>query len=195
MPAPLPYHADMLRRSIGFNGATNFIEVMVSLSSLDADAKTFLGDVQQALGLWRNLANAKRDTRIPTIALVSQANIDSHDITRLQNSFIWQSVADFVVDRGANHARKRWMFGGITPVMTSQLVIESPEPVRRVIPPRITWPINRTRPRISQPRMVLLYRYFFFTEIALLRSYFHSRVSIIRTTSFSICRTAGRMES
>ena len=73
-------------------------------------------------------------------------NLKSDKVKSVFNNWYW-GVALYL-SNSANHFCA--LNGGNVPVTTFHSVIERPEPVSRVIPPRITWMINITIPMYIQ---------------------------------------------
>lgn len=111
MPAPFTDYGHALAFGIVLDGYAYLIQVGAGLGGFDAQPQALLRDIHQAPGLTTDLPDGKGHASIAAPAFVAQADVDADDIAFLQQAIIRYAVANLLIDRSADHARKRRVAG------------------------------------------------------------------------------------
>lgn len=102
VPLEFANHLKALIPSKTVDGSANIDDSAKRLDGTDADPHRIERNLHESLGIWRDLADQKRFGRIAVPPIDDRGEIDVDDVSLAQDVVIRDSVANNLVDAGAN---------------------------------------------------------------------------------------------
>ena len=101
MAAEIADHAIAMLFGVGLDGIANIADPVAGFRGLDTEHEAFIGHIDQALGLYRHVADQEHAAGVAMPAIQLRRHVDVDDVAVLQFFVRRNAVADYVVDRDA----------------------------------------------------------------------------------------------
>ncbi|MNP18671.1 hypothetical protein D3C76_1111620 [compost metagenome] len=109
MAAELAYHREAVLLRVLLDHFADVTQAAARFHQFDGHVHAFLGDLGQALGPLRHVADMEHAAGVAVKAVLDDGDVDVQGVAILQRFFVGDAVADHVVDRGADRLREAFV--------------------------------------------------------------------------------------